>query len=256
MGRRDFLPAVEDEGRGPAAAGDDPLDAALHPALAPGGAVFFQQDPHHDPHALERPGEALEVERPEHDGKLADVHVVLAGAAVEHEGAEEQVLEQRVGDRPPQERPGRAGLGEPRERQLADKAGHLAEALELGGELGGDLGLQDREVVREAQAPLPGRPEGHPGALLGAEGELLPVDPQLAQDLAERRPLDPGGDVVGHRVEADVKLAAALAVEAVQAADGVVALEDADPLAEVGQPDPGGQAGQAGSDDGDVVLRP
>jgi len=57
-------------------------------------------------------------------------------------------------------------------------------------------------------------------------------------------------------VEPDVKLAAVLAVEAVQAANLVVALEDADLLAEVRQPYPRCEAGQAGADDGDVVLCP
>ncbi len=123
------------------------------------------------------------------------------------------------------------------------------------GELAGDLGLKDREVVGEAEPGLAPGAERDPRAFLRAEGKLLPLDPQLAQDLAQGRPLDPGRDVVRNRVQADVVLAPAQAVEAVQPADGVVPLKDADLLAEVGQPYSRREAGETGSDDGDVVVR-
>ena len=85
--------------------------------------------------------------------------------------------------------------------------------------------------------------------------ELLARDPELAQEITERRALDPGPHEVGHGVQAHVKLASADAIEAVEAPDGVVSLEDADALAEVRQPDPRGEPGHAGADDGNIVVR-
>jgi hypothetical protein len=121
--------------------------------------------------------------------------------------------------------------------------------------MGLHLRLEEREIVREPERTLPPRAKRDARSLLGAEAELVAVDPQLAQDLSERRPLHPRRHEVGDRMQAHVILAAAEAVEAVQAPDGVVALEDADLLAEVRQPYSGGEAGQTGTDDGYVVLR-
>src|ERR1039457_20681 len=251
----DFVARIQDEGRSPALPYDDALHAAVHPPFAPRLAILVEEDAQQDAHPLPRPGEALQVERPEHDDELIKVHVVLAGAAVEHEGAEQHVLEQRVVDQRAHELPGGSLRPASRERALAHELGDPGESLRLPGKLGRDLGLQEGKVVGEPQRHPAPRPQSDARTLLRPERQLLPVDPQLAQDLPERRPLDPGRDEIGDRVESDVVLAAADAVEAVQAADRAVALKDADPLAEVRQPYPRRQAGETGADDGDVVLR-
>jgi hypothetical protein len=255
VARGDLLAGVEDERRRPARLGDDPPDAAFHPALAARFAVFCQKDAHHDAHALKGAGEALEKEGPEHDRELVQVHVVLPGASVEHEGAQQHVLKQRVGDRLPDVPAGRGARTGAHEGGLAHEPGYPAEPVGLRREPRHDLRLEKREVVAESEHALPAGPEGDPRALLGAKRKLLPLDPQLAQDLAERRPPDSLRDEVGDGMQSDVVLAPVQAVEAVQSAHGVVALEDAYALSEVRQPNPRRQAGEPGSDDGDIVLR-
>ena len=79
------------------------------------------------------------------------------------------------------------------------------------------------------------------GADLRRDREVVPRHPQLPQQPRERAGLRALGRDVGERVQADVVVAAAEAIERIQPADRVVPLENADPLVVVRQPNPGRQ---------------
>ena len=83
----------------------------------------------------------------------------------------------------------------------------------------------------------PLRTEADLRLLLRTEGELVAVDSQLTEQLAEGRSFYARRHVSGQRMQADVELATGEAVEAVQATRGIVPLEDADLLPEMRQPD-------------------
>ena len=75
----------------------------------------------------------------------------------------------------------------------------------------------------------------------------------LAEQPRERPALGALRRDVGEGVEADVVVAAAESVKAVEAADRGVTLHDADALIVVGQANAGGKAAHAGADDESVV---
>ena len=240
----------------PAAARQDAAHPALHPPLAAGPPVFFEQQPEQRPDALERPGQPLQQDGPEKEREDAEVHVVFRRPAVHQHRAKEHVGEYGIAHIFTQDRPGREIRAVGRIDRLPDALGEPAKAVDLRREDPGHLGLEEREIVREAERRLAPGPEGDPRPLLLAELELLAADPQLPQERPERRPLDAGPDEIGHRMQPDVELPAGDAVEAVQPAHGVVPLEDAHPLAEVGQPDASRQPGKPRPNDRNVVVRP
>gem|GEM_PF-6607183 len=252
----DFLAGFEEKRRRPPLAFDDLADAALHPAFAAGLAVFFEQDPQNHPHAFERPRESLEKERLEHDDELAEIHVVLLGAAVIHQRAEQHGFEQWIRHVRPHDFAGRHRWSIERHIIVGfDGCDQLAETLGLGGEFSGHFVFQYREIVRETQRGLAARTEGNAGLFLFAQRKFVALDPQLAEKFAQRRAFDPGPDVIGHRMETHVEFPARNAVETIEPADRVVPFEDAHPFPEVREPDAGGETGHAGTDDGDVVVR-
>ena len=252
----DFLAVVEHQRRDPAFAGDEPRHAAFHAPFAAGRPVFVQEHAQHPAHALPGAREALEKDRPEHDAKLDEIHVLLLRAAVIHQGTEQHVLQAARSERC-RRTTARADTGGEFVRGAVrgpERADQPPEAVDLPGKCRRHLRLQHRRVVGETQHVLAPGAEGHVRLQLRTEVELLPLDPELAQQLAQRRALDPRRHVIGHGVQADVVLPAVDAVEAVQPAGGVVPLQDADPPAEMRQTDAGGQAGHAGADDGHVIV--
>src|SRR6188768_597173 len=80
----DFAAVVEPEQRRPPLLLNDLRDATFHPTLAAGLAVLVEQHADDHAHAIEGPGEALEVEGLEHDDELAELHVPFLRAAVIH----------------------------------------------------------------------------------------------------------------------------------------------------------------------------
>ena len=114
----------------------------------------------------------------------------------------------------------------------------------------GDFVAQRSSVVVE---PQPHAGEGDLRADLRGDREIVPAEAQLPQQPGERAGLRALGREVGERVQADVVVAAAQAIERVQPADRVVPLENADALVVIRQPNPGGQPGHPRADDDGVV---
>ncbi len=118
----------------------------------------------------------------------------------------------------------------------------LREPIEVVGLVGkrpGDFVAQRAVVVVEFQSRAG---ESDLRAELRGDGEVVPRESQLPQQPGERAGLRALGRKVGERVQADVVIAAAEAIERVQPADRVVPLEDADTLVVVRQPNPGREA--------------
>jgi hypothetical protein len=143
----------------PALAGDDALRTPHFIRRSPPAcAVFFQQHAEDDAHALERPGEALEEERLEHDHELPELHVVLLRAAVVHQRAEQHVLEQRIGDvRPTTSRADTGGRRARRRRRPARRTSRGSRRSAR--EISPPPRLQHGEIVGEPQRRSAARPK-------------------------------------------------------------------------------------------------
>ena len=157
----DFGAVVEQQTVGAARFGDDLLHPALHAALAAGVPVFIEQNSQDHAHAIHRTSEAFEEERLEHDHELAELHVVLAGAAVIHHRTEQHILQQRI--RKVAAHHGAGALRHSVERDVvvgSHQGDKGAEAVDLNGELLRDLRLQHGEVIGESQRGLAARSKG------------------------------------------------------------------------------------------------
>ena len=88
----------------------------------------------------------------------------------------------------------------------------------------------------------------------GAEGEIVPPEPQLFKQLRKRAGASAWGGVIRDRMQADIVVAAAQSVEGVEAANRCVAFKNADRFFVIGQPDPGGQSRHSCADDDGVVA--
>ena len=120
----------------------------------------------------------------------------------------------------------------------------------LSGEDFRDLLLEEGQFVGEPQSPSG---EDDAGFNLRAEGEIVPAQPQLSQQFAERPGLRAGCGVVRDRVQSDIVIAFAEPVERVQSADRPMLLDAANLLVEVSQPRPGGEPRESRTNDDRVV---
>ena len=204
-----------------------------------------------EPNSLDWPAEAFLENAFEHDHELVEVHIVRSGASVEHQGAEEHINEQGIGDVFAENAAGGYGLTFKVESIMFGDAGdEFSEAIDLCGEGIGDLFNEEVELVGEEQRAA-GERDG--GSDLWAKVKVFPGHAELPQKFAERAAAGTGFSVVGDGVQADVVVAASQAVERVESADGCVPFEDADLFFVIGQSDSRGQPGHAGSDDDCVV---
>ena len=81
----------------------NPADAGPQPQFAAQAAKPSHEVAEDQPHAGQRAGKSLQENAAEHDAELAEIHVVLARAAVPHQRTEEHLAQQRIGDRLGQE---------------------------------------------------------------------------------------------------------------------------------------------------------
>ncbi len=206
------------------------------------------------PHAGQRPGQPFQEDAAEHDAELPEVHVVLAGVAVEHQRAEEHLDQQRIADdlaRRPRGPSGRAVAGPGRRSRAicADAAARSCRSAP--GNCRATSARKQLEVVVELAARR--RETRSPSRPAAQSAKSSQRNPQLPQQPGQRARFVPLGREVGHGVQADVVVAAAEPVERVQPADRVVPLEHADALVVVGQANAGRQPRHAGADDDRVV---
>ena len=255
----DFGPVIEDDADGAAVIDMDFGDAAAELQFAAEAAEFADEVFEDQADPFVGSGESFEVAGAKHDAELAVVHVIFAGVAVPHQGAEDHFAEQRVGDQFAQDIAGAAieiGVIAGEVVVVEERLGEFAEAVDRAREFAGDFAFEQFDIVAEIEGDV-GKADRR--ADLFGEGKVFPIEAELADKFGQRAPLGPFAGEVGHRVEADVIVAAAEAIERVKPADGVVAFEDADTLVKVCQADPGGQAAHPGTDDDRVVhagLRP
>ena len=110
-------------------------------------------------------------------------------------------------------------------------------------------------IVTGLTAMISGAVSMAAGSYLSSNAQKDIFDKEIveAEKLAERAVSLALLRVIGHRVQADVVVAAAKTVKRVQSADRVVPLQDADPLIEVCQTDSGRKPRHARADDDGVV---
>ena len=200
----------------------------------------------------QRSRETLLEDRFEHDAELAEVHVARLGTAVEHQRAEQHIHEHGVGKEVTDDAPRRDRLLREIEFiEFPNVPDQSVKPVRLVRKLARHLIAEQLEIVVESESSS-GELDGR--SALGAEVEVIPAEAKLLEQLGERPFPRTGRGVVGDSVQADVVVAAAQAVEGIQAADRRVPLENADRLFVVGQTNPGGQARHPRADDQGVVA--
>src|SRR5207249_9992627 len=128
----------------------------LHPALHPDGAAdlpyFPAQDVNDAPDPFAGPGQTLAEDALEHHHKLAELHVALCRVAVNHQGAEEHVDQQGIGEVARDDLPAGHGFRLEIELVVVLDAGHETEEMVLlGREVLDDLLDEALKVVVEAE---------------------------------------------------------------------------------------------------------
>src|SRR5262245_1173941 len=194
---------------------------------------------------------ALEVQRAEHDAKLAPIHVVFARIAVPHGRAEQHFDEQWIGDCLAEHLTS-AKLKDVLVQVVVikDLAEQTPEVVALTGKRALDFGFEQLDVVVKAQVHAG---KGNQRSDLRGEREVFPRKAQLPQKPYERAFLGAFRGEIRYCMQSDVIVAPPQAIERVQAADRVVPLEDADSLLVVGESDARRETREAGADDNCVI---
>ena len=248
---RQFSPVLQHDAADLIALGGNPPHARTKPKFAAQAFELAHQLLQYQPHAGRRSSQTLQEDRAEHDGKLAEIHVPLAGAAVIEQGAKNHLGQEWIVDIAAHHLSRRRlGVRQP-ELFVSDQLVHQpAKTVDLAGEPVGHLRLEKLVVVGEA--------EGHVGkrdrrTTLLRQRQFVPREPQLAEEPGQGAFAGALGSIVGHRVQTDVVVSSRLSVVGVQTADRRMPLQDTHLLVEVGQTNPSRQTRHAGADNDSIV---
>ena len=173
-------------------------------------------------------------------------------AAVEHQGAEQHVDQHRIGQELAENRLGGEFL--PLQIQfvvLFDALRQTAETVDLIRKLLRDFAFQQAEIIVETQHFS--RKNDFRSDLRG-EVEIVPSQPELPQQFAQRAGFRARRREIRDRMQADVMIPAAQPIERIQPADGGMPFEQADALFVIGESNAGRESGESGTDNDGVVF--
>ena len=153
----DFSAVIENDADGAAVVHGDLFDTVPQQQFAAEFLVVANERFEDPADAVQRTCKPLPEDALEHDAELAEVHVVGAGAAVEHQRAQEHVDQHGITEEFGEDRAGGERLlVETRLIERVDMLGEPAETVLFAGELTPDFRFQEAEVVGEPE-PAPGK---------------------------------------------------------------------------------------------------
>ena len=177
---------------------------------------------------------------------------MLFGVAVPHQGTQEHLDQERIGEDLFEDLARRAievlllqivVVGKSRQE--------FGERVLLMGELFSNLVLKEFDVVVKAQFDTG---KGDARTSLRGQLKVVPSKPQLLEQPCQRPFLCAPLGEVGHRMEPDIVVSTVDPIERVQAADRPVLFKNAHAMVVHGKPDASGQPAHPGTDDDRVKI--
>ena len=232
---------------------DDFFHAATQFANAARLRKFFVEQTKNLAHADVRTRETFAENTAPHDGELRERHVVRNRAAVKRQRNEKRIDEPRFAEKFSDAFPrGNVFRVERGFVEIFQKIIELAEAVDFPRERARDLAFEQGKIVGETDFFAE---RVNCGFALRAQIELFAANAKLAQQLCQRRVFRSRGNVIRHRVQADIVAAPVNRVKTVEPAERIMPIDEQHFFSEMRKADSRREPAHAGADDERVDVR-